>query len=162
MESIIKNIVEEFFSKMLVDFSNLEVTKELENIYYIKLETTDSSLIIWTRWRNLDDIKNILKILINKKAEENIIIHIEVNDYLKSKEDKLINYIKNKINYVKETNKDFKLPFFSAYERKKIHSYVSDLNSDIYTKSEWEWKDRRLYICKKNNKITIDLDWIDI
>jgi hypothetical protein len=46
VESIIKNIVEEFFSKMLVDFSNLEVTKELENIYYIKLETTDSSLII--------------------------------------------------------------------------------------------------------------------
>lgn len=162
MEDIIKNIVEEFFSKMLVDFSNLDVKKELENIYYIKLETTDSSLIIWTRWRNLDDIKNILKILINRKAEENIIIHVEVNDYLKSKEDKLINYIKNKIDYVKETNKDFRLPFFSAYERKKIHSYVSDLKSDIYTKSEWEWKDRRLYICKKNNKMTIDLDWIDI
>jgi hypothetical protein len=36
------------------------------------------------------------------------------------------------------------------------------LKSDIYTKSEWEWKDRRLYICKKNNKMTIDLDWIDI
>ena len=162
MEDIIKNIVEEFFSKMLVDFSNLEVKKELENIYYIKLETTDSSLIIWTRWRNLEDIKNILKILINRKAEENIIIHIEVNDYLKSKEDKLINYIKNKIDYVKETNKEFRLPFFSAYERKKIHSYVSDLKSDIYTKSEWEWKDRRLFICKKNNKMTIDLDWIDI
>ncbi len=162
VEDIIKNIVEEFFSKMLVDFSNLDVKKELENIYYIKLETTDSSLIIWTRWKNLDDIKNILKILINRKAEENIIIHVEVNDYLKSKDDKLINYIKNKIDYVKETNKDFRLPFFSAYERKKIHSYVSDLKSDIYTKSEWEWKDRRLFICKKNNKMTIDLDWIDI
>jgi predicted RNA-binding protein Jag len=74
--------------------------------------------------------------LINRKAEENIIIHVEVNDYLKSKDDKLINYIKNKIDYVKETNKDFRLPFFSAYERKKIHSYVSDLKSDIYTKSE--------------------------
>ncbi|MFA5917267.1 MAG: R3H domain-containing nucleic acid-binding protein [Candidatus Gracilibacteria bacterium] len=162
MEDIIKNIVEEFFSKMLVDFSNLDVKKELENIYYIKLETTDSSLIIGTRGRNLDDIKNILKILINRKAEENIIIHVEVNDYLKSKEDKLINYIKNKIDYVKETNKDFRLPFFSAYERKKIHSYVSDLKSDIYTKSEGEGKDRRLYICKKNNKMTIDLDGIDI
>ncbi len=162
VEDIIKNIVEEFFSKMLVDFSNLDVKKELENIYYIKLETTDSSLIIWTRWRNLEDIKNILKILINKRAEENIIIHIEVNDYLKAKEDKLISYIKNKIDYVKDTNKDFRLPFFSAYERKKIHSYVSDLKSDIYTKSEWEWKDRRLFICKKNNKMTIDLDWVDI
>ena len=162
MEDIIKGIAENFFSKMMIDFSNLEVKKELENIYYIKIESTDSSLLIGTRWKNLEDIKSILKIMINKHFEENIIIHIEINDYLKSKEDKLISYIKAKIEYVKDTNKDFKLPFFSAYERKKIHSYVSDLKSNIYTKSEWEWKDRRLYICKKNNKMTIDSDGVDI
>jgi len=162
VEELIKNIVEEFFSKMLIDFSNLEVTKELENIYYIKIESTDSSMLIWTRWKNLEEIKSILKIIINKKAEENIIIHIEINDYLKSKEDKLINYIKAKISYVNETNRDFRLPFFSAYERKKIHSYVSTLKSDIYTKSEWEGKDRRLFICKKNGKMTIDSDGVDI
>ena len=162
MEELIKNIVEKFFSKMLIDFSNLEVIKELENIYYIKLESPDSPLLIWTRGKNLEEIKSILKIIINKHSEENIIIHIEINDYLKSKEDKLINYIKSKIVYVKDTGKDFRLPFFSAYERKKIHSYVSDLKSDIYTKSEWEWKDRRLYICKKNGKMTIDSDGIDI
>lgn len=162
MEELIKNIVEEFFSKMLIDFSNLEVTKELENIYYIKIESTDSSMLIWTRWKNLEEIKSILKIIINRKAEENIIIHIEINDYLKSKEDKLINYIKAKINYVNETNRDFRLPFFSAYERKKIHSYVSTLKSDIYTKSEGEGKERRLFICKKNGKMTIDSDGVDI
>lgn len=162
MEEQIKNIVEKFFSKMLIDFSSLEVVKELENIYYIKLESTDSPLLIWTRGKNLEEIKSILKIIINKQTEDNIIIHIEINDYLKSKEDKLINYIKGKIEFVKKTWNDFKLPFFSAYERKKIHSYVSTLKSDIYTKSEWEWKDRRLYICKKNNKITIDSDGVDI
>lgn len=162
MEEQIKNIVEKFFSKMLIDFSNLEVIKELENIYYIKIETPDSPLLIWTRWKNLDEIKSVLKIIINRKLDENIIIHIEVNDYLKAKEDKLINYIKWKIEYVRKSGKDFRLPFFSAYERKKIHSYVSTLKSDIYTKSEWEWKERRLYICKKNNKMTIDSDWVDI
>lgn len=162
MEDIIKSIVLSFFSKMLIEFSSIEVLKELENVYYIKLETNDSSLLIWTRWKNLEDIKSILKIIISKKLGENIIIHIEVNDYLKSKEDKLINYIKSKIEIVEKTNRDFRLPFFSAYERKKIHSYVSSLKSDIYTKSEWEGKERRLYICKKNGKITIDLDWTDI
>lgn len=162
MEDIIKSIVLSFFSKMLIEFSSIEVLKELENVYYIKLETNDSSLLIWTRWKNLEDIKSILKIIISKKLGENIIIHIEINDYLKSKEDKLINYIKSKIEIVEKTNRDFRLPFFSAYERKKIHSYVSSLKSDIYTKSEWEGKERRLYICKKNGKITIDLDWTDI
>jgi len=162
VEDIIKSIVLSFFSKMLIEFSSIEVLKELENVYYIKLETNDSSLLIWTRWKNLEDIKSILKIIISKKLGENIIIHIEINDYLKSKEDKLINYIKSKIEIVEKTNRDFRLPFFSAYERKKIHSYVSSLKSDIYTKSEWEGKERRLYICKKNGKITIDLDWTDI
>ncbi len=162
MEDKIKSIVEKFFSKMTVDFSNIVVTKELENIFYIKLESTDSSLIIWPRWKNLEDIKGILKLLLNRSLEENIILHIEINDYLKSKEDKLINFIKSKIDFVEKTWKDLKLPFLSAYERKKVHSYVSDLKSDIYTKSEWEWKERRLYICKKNTKITIDLDWTDI
>lgn len=162
MEDKIKNIVEKFFSKMLVDFSNLEVKKELENIYYIKIESPDSPLIIGPRWKNLEDIKNILKIILHRKLEENIIIHIEINDYLKSKEDKLINFIKSKIEFVEKTGKDLKLPFLSAYERKKVHSFVSDLKSDIYTKSEWEGKERRLYICKKNTKVTIDLDWIDI
>lgn len=162
MEEKIKELVDKFFTKMWIEFSNLEIKQELENIYYIKLESTDSPLLIWTKGKNLDDIKNILKIMINKLAQESIIIHIEVNDYLKSKEDKLINYIKTKIEIVEKTWKDFKLPFFSAYERKKIHSYVSELKSDIYTKSEWEWKDRRLFICKKANKITIDIDWVDI
>lgn len=162
MEEIIKNIADTFFSKMLIEFSNLEVSKELDNIYYIKLETTDSHLVIWTRWKNLEDIKSILRLIISKKLWENIIIHLEINDYLKAKEDKLINYIKSKIEIVEKTNKDYKLPFFSAYERKKIHSYVAWLKSDIYTKSEGEWKDRRLFICKKNDKMTIDLDWVDI
>ena len=139
MEEKIKDIVENFFTKLWIDFSNLEVKQELENIFYIKIESQDSPLLIWSRGKTLDDIKNILKIMINKNFEESKIIHIEVNDYLKSKEDKLINYIKSKIEIVENTWKDFKLPFFTAYERKKIHSYVASLKSNIYTNSEWEW-----------------------
>jgi hypothetical protein len=36
------------------------------------------------------------------------------------------------------------------------------LKSDIYTKSEGEGKERRLFICKKNGKMTIDSDGVDI
>jgi predicted RNA-binding protein Jag len=55
------------------------------------------------------------------------------------------------------------MPFFSAYERKKIHSIVGEYwNPKIYTKSVWEWNERRLFICKTDEKLTIDLDWSDI
>ena len=66
-----------------------------------------------------------------------------------------------------------KLPYLNAYERKKVHDYVSKLeDKEIKTQSRWEKKDRRLYIIltkndiKKDNikhqKLEIDIDSIDI
>jgi predicted RNA-binding protein Jag len=82
---------------------------------------------------------------------------------LKSKDDKLKNYIISKVKIVENSWKDLKLPFFSSYDRKKIHSIVSEYNNPkIYTKSIWEWKERRLFICRVDEKVTIDLDWNDI
>jgi predicted RNA-binding protein Jag len=52
-------------------------------------------------------------------------IHIEVNDYLEKKDAKLISFIQNKIEQIEISGKEIILPFFSSYERKKVHSYVS-------------------------------------
>lgn len=61
---------------------------------------------------------------------------MEVNDYISKKEDKLLTFVKNKIDLCKKTGKEIILPYFNAYERKKIHAYVCDLaDSSIYTKS---------------------------
>jgi predicted RNA-binding protein Jag len=69
----------------------------------------------------------------------------------------------SKIKIVEDSWKDLKLPFFSSYERKKIHSIVSEYwNPKIYTKSIWELRERRLFICRIDEKITIDPDWNDI
>ncbi len=79
---------------------------------------------------------------------------------IKSKDDRLFDFIKLKIVYVKKSHKDFCLPFYSAYERKKIHQFISEMKNDsIYTKSIWEWKDRRLHICLQGKKLSIDIDW---
>jgi len=59
--------------------------------------------------------------------EQNIILHLEVNDYLKSKEERLFSFIESKIAIVEKSGKDLVLPFLTAYERKKVHSYVSEL-----------------------------------
>ena len=99
----------------------------------------------------------------SKKIWEKIKIHIEVNDYVKTKDDRLLDYIKKEIWSVEKTGKDIQLPFYSSYERKKIHWFVSEMkDKSIYTKSIWEGKDRRLYICKQEKKLTIDIDWDDI
>jgi predicted RNA-binding protein Jag len=75
----------------------------------------------------------------------------------------LFSFIQSKINEVKKSWIDCKLPYYSPYERKKIHSYVAELkDNSFYTQSRGEDKERRLFICKQEKKLTIDIDWDDI
>jgi len=161
----IKLLAQEFFEKLGINTDPIEVINvdNSNTIYNIIVKTTESGLIIWQNWKNLDSIQNILKIMLWNKVWEKIKIHIEVNDYIKTKDDRLFDFIKTKIELVKKTKKDFCLPFYSAYERKKIHWFISDMNNtSIYTKSIWEWKERRLHICLQGKKLELDIDWDDI
>lgn len=159
----IKNITNKFFYHLWVEIDDLNVENQEKNIFLIKIKSPESWLLIGPNWRNLDNITSILKLILKKNILENFKVHIEINDYMKSKDDRLKNLILSKISFVEKTWTDLKLPYYWAYDRKKIHSIVAEYwNKKIYTKSIWEWNERRLYICKINEKITIDLDWVDI
>ncbi|MDP5038885.1 MAG: hypothetical protein NWP80_00385 [Candidatus Gracilibacteria bacterium] len=161
--NIIKNLVSDFLIKIEINNDFLEVTQEEENVFFIKIKTLDSSIFIGYLGKNLEDIRNILKILITKKLGKNIIIHLEVNDYLSKKDDKIYNFISKKIEYLEKTGNEIILPFYNPYERKKIHSFVNSLkNENIFTKSVGEGDNRRIHLIKKSKNITIDLDGIDI
>ncbi|MDD4151453.1 MAG: hypothetical protein PHR68_02455 [Candidatus Gracilibacteria bacterium] len=159
----IKEISTSFFTNLSIDLENLEIVEQEKNIYYIKIKSSDSPILIGHSGDTLRDIKNILSMILNKTFEEKIVIHLEINDYMESKDNRLFDFVKNKIEFVEKTGKDIVLPFFSAYERKKIHSFVAELgNNKIYTKSSGEGKERRMHICKKDQKLTIDMNSIDI
>lgn len=163
MQEKIKDIALDFFTKLDLVIDSIEIENPENNIYDIKLKSVDSPIIIGHSWDTLRDIKNILSMIINKTLWDKFIIHIEVNDYMESKDKRLFDFVKSKIDFCEKSGKEIILPFFSAYERKKIHSYVSELNNDkISIKSVWEWKDRRMHISKKEIKLTIDLNWNDI
>lgn len=154
----LQNICENFFSKFWVSFDEVHIQEEHENIYRVTLKTQDSHLIIGPHWKNLEYFWNILKLIFSKKLDKYVHIHLEVNDYLKEKDAKLFRFIDSKIDFVKSKWKEIALPQLSAYERKKIHSYIADKKTNVYTESRWEWKDRKMYICIKHEKMTIDLD----
>ncbi len=178
VEKEIENIINVFFSKLNLNINSIELKKEKENIFLITIKTDDkkeSSLIIWPHWKNLEFIKSLLKLIISKNLNKNVILHLEVNDYLQSKDDKLIKLVSKKIDLVKKIKKDVWLPFLSSYERKKVHSYVADEAIWVFTESRWKWKERKLYICYENwfeepektkksqkTKLSIDINWNDI
>lgn len=163
MKENIEKITNDFFKWLDINIDEIIVTEQEENIFLIKIETPDSGLLIWNHWKTFNDILHILRLIISNNSEEKMKIHLEINDYMKSKDERLQWFIESKIKYVESSGNDLKLPYYSAYDRKKIHGFVSDNNNDdIYTKSIWEGSSRRLYICKAEKKLTIDIDWDDI
>ncbi|MDD3145554.1 MAG: hypothetical protein PHV23_05600 [Candidatus Gracilibacteria bacterium] len=159
----IKALTSTFFNNFGIEINSIDVVNEEQNIFLIKIQSPDSGLLIGPNGKNLDNISNILKLILKNNIEEKIKIHIEINDYIKSKDDRLKIQIISKIKFVEKSGDDLMLPFYSPYDRKKIHSIVGEYNNPkIYTKSVGEGNARRLYICKKNEKITIDLDGTDI
>lgn len=162
----ITNVVKTFFEKLSIEIENLEVSQEEENIFYVKIQTPDSALLIGYSGKTLEDIRLVLKSIVRKISGENTIIHIEINDYLIKKDEKLFDFIKSKIDIVKKTGNKIILPYFNAYDRKKIHSFIINLkDDDIFSKSSGEWRERRIALCKKtptSKPLELDLDAIDI
>lgn len=66
MENNVNNLVGEFFNKLDVKYDSIEVKTEEENIFYIKIKTEESGIIIWPHGKNLDNIQLILKLMISK------------------------------------------------------------------------------------------------
>lgn len=155
-------LAKDFFDKLGVQYSDLNVIEEAENIFRISLQSDDSHLLIGPHGKNLEIITHLLKLIASKQSHKHINLHVEVNDYLEKKDEKLLHFIQSKIDYVRSSGKEVILPFFTAYERKKVHSYVSKAGESIYTQSQWEGKERRIHLCKKDVKMTIDIDGDDI
>ncbi|MDD3646655.1 MAG: KH domain-containing protein [Candidatus Gracilibacteria bacterium] len=160
---IIESLVKDFLDKLLINYESVEVISESEGIYSIKIKTEESGIIIGPHGKNLESFENILKLLISTKFDKKIKLHLEINDYMHSKDEKLFSFVKSKIELLKNGKDTIILPFLNAYDRKKVHSFIAELdNKKIYTKSVGEGSDRRLHICRINEKITIDIDGDDI
>ena len=96
MDNIVFDTSKNFLEKLWIELENIEVINESWNIYNIKIKSPDSSLIIGYSWKNLEDIRLVLKLVLSKIINESIVIHLEVNDYIEQKESKLISFVSKK------------------------------------------------------------------
>ena len=165
MNPEIKTLILDFFEKLNIGYESIGVVEEEWNICNIIIKTPHSWILIGQWWKNLDSIELILKVMILKSYDVALKIHIEVNDYLYEKTNRLKEFVNSQIQIIEKTKKDIIFPFFWAYERKKIHTYILESGkTHISTKSIWEWKERRIHLCISNNgkKLSIDIDTNDI
>jgi len=59
--------------------------------------------------------------------EEKVKIRLKLNEYLKTKNDRLYEFIDSKVKILLENGGEYMLPDYCPYERKKIHSYIAHI-----------------------------------
>lgn len=85
-----------FFQHLGIQIETLEIQDSGESIdIYIK--TPDSHILIGMHGKNLEAFSHIIGRMVEKKRGKFSRIHLEVNDYIKNKEDRLFELLDTKI-----------------------------------------------------------------
>lgn len=133
-----QELIEKFFRGLGIEVSSVTVEEAGEDIH-VRLETTDSPLIIGMHGKNLEVFQHLLGRMVEKLQGKFVHLHLEVNDYMKSKDERLFRFLDTKIQFAMESGKSIRIPNLTSYERKKAHNYISEKHIDgLATKSEGE------------------------
>lgn len=136
MENTLLPFVTKFFTKLGIVTTNISVTVLGEDIN-IQVETPDSALLIGMHGKNIEVFQHLLSRMIERMTDKFIHVHLEVNDYMKLKDEKLFRFLDSKIATITATGSSIRMPSLTSYERKKAHGYVADKNiTGLKTQSE--------------------------
>ncbi len=137
-----------FFGQMKVSITSLQITTENDDtIYNVRIETPDSALIIGIHGQNLQAFNHLLGRMIEMITGKFAIVHLEVNDYMKEKDERFFRYLEWRIDYAMKSKNDVTIPNLNSYERKKAHNHISLKNIDgLKTYSDGEGKERMLHL----------------
>lgn len=139
LKSFIKNI-----TKLMGIEANLEVKNREENIS-ITLYSDNNNILIGKGGRTLDSISMIAKQYIKNEIGTNFRFQLDVGEY-KVKQQKNIEYLAKKVaREVAKTKIEAKLDPMNSYERRLVHSILSD-NDKVYTESVGEEPNRAVVI----------------
>ena len=139
----IKELVKEIVTNMGLS-CNLE-TKKRDNGVNITILSDNNSILIGKNGRTLDSITAIVKHAVFNEIGENFPLVIDVGEYKQAKIQRLEYMAKKVAREVAYTKVAAKLDPMNSYERRVIHSILSD-NKKVTTESEGEEPNRCVVI----------------
>lgn len=146
----VKSIIKELFEKACFYCDNLEIEKieefDKEDMFIIKIISSgDYSLLLGNKGDNLKAIEHIARILVAKKLNQKINFIIDVNNFRKERNEKIIELTRLVAKKVQSMQKAQVLAPMSAYERRLVHLELATW-PDITTESIGEEPRRRVVI----------------
>lgn len=156
----IESIVKEFFKKMTIsevsikvnlsdaDLNNRHGEEGPKQVINLDITLVEPQVLIGQGGQTLFEVQRILKNIINRRLKQFFYLNVDINDYKRKKLEYLKDLAKNLADDVTLTKKEKTLLPMSAYERRVVHSELSQ-RTDITTESQGEGADRHIVIKPK-------------
>jgi len=159
----IKEAVHEFFDKMTITVSDIEVTASSEKnsieeavsvvgekreIVDVKITLDEPQILIGQGGQTLFEIQRLVRTILNKKLKEIFYLNLDINDYKKKKLEYLKDIAKDLADQVALRKEEKVLLPMSSYERRIIHAELAD-RTDVVTESQGDGSDRHIVIKAK-------------
>lgn len=138
--SYIKTIVDGFNVK------DAKVTAKVEeNVVQVNIECDDYGIIIGRRGETLDSIQYLTSLAIKKLSDKYVRVAINVGDYRAKREETLKALAVKNANYVLRTGRRYSFEPMNPYERRIIHTAVSEIEG-VISRSVGSGMDRKVLI----------------
>jgi len=149
----IKELIEEFFEKMTITVSNIDVglsntTEGSTDVVNLDIKLEEPQILIGQGGQTLFEIQRLLKTVLNKKIKNVFYFNLDINDYKKQKVEHLRSMAKGLADQVAITKEEKSLLPMTSYERRVIHDELAQ-RTDIVTESQGEGPDRHIIIKPK-------------
>ena len=145
VDFIKENIIE--ITKLMGMTANLEVRRRDDNIT-IKIFSDHNAVLIGKNGSTIEALQTIIRQIVHNETKEFIGVILDVENY-KEKRVKNLEYLAKKVaREVRNTKVETKLDSMNSYERRIIHSTLSD-NKYVYTESIGEEPNRCVVVKPK-------------
>jgi spoIIIJ-associated protein len=141
----IKKIIEEILEKMTTK-GRVEIYEETEGTRFV-IRTQEAGILIGENGQNLAALSHVIKKIVDARVKdlEGLPFSFDVNDYQLKKIEELRNIAKMNAQRVRYFKKEVVMPPMNSYERRIIHSALSEY-PDVITESTGEGESRRVVI----------------
>ena len=143
----VSDYIKEFLNTIVKDMNldlNLEV-REDENIYNVTMVSNNNPILIGKEGKNLNSIQILLRQALSNQTGMDIKVNLDASNYRAKKVRQFEYQIKNIVREVQKTKVDTKLDPMNSYQRRIVHSLLSDF-SNVTTESVGEEPNRCVVI----------------
>ena len=120
-----KDLIEEILIQM--HFEDVKVIGNLEdNIIKLdaKIDPKDTGIVIGKNGRTLDSIETVIRKIIKARSNK-VKLNIDINNYKKRRDDKIVMLADKACKKVLKTRKSWNLKYMNSYERRLAHEQIS-------------------------------------